>query len=115
MLAELRVCTKRTTTVFGFSLKTCLPKIVHGRFKIETQTASCTSKKRQNVIDAIVLRIGRLNGRITALDQVHARSFLNMGRSLLHVSGMNQQAFERLKIKDKRLDALSELPRTFFL
>jgi hypothetical protein len=67
------------------------------------------------VIDAIVLRIDRLIGRITALDQVHARSFLNMGRSLLHVSGMNQEALERLKIKDKRLDALSELPRTFFL
>ena len=67
------------------------------------------------MIDAIVLRIGRLIGQITALDQVHARSFLNMGRSLLHVSGMNQDALERLKIKDKRLDALSELPRTFFL
>jgi hypothetical protein len=67
------------------------------------------------VIDAIVLRIGRLIGRITALDQVHARSFLNMVRSLLHVSGMNQEALERLKIKDKRLDALSELSRTFFL
>ena len=67
------------------------------------------------MIDAIVLRIGRLIGQITALDQVHARSFLNMGRSLLHVSGINQEALERLKIKDKRLDALSELPRTFLL
>jgi hypothetical protein len=40
-----------------------------------------------------------------------------MGRNpLLHVSGMNQEAFERLKTKDKRrLDTVSEPHITFFL
>lgn len=49
------------------------------------------------------------------LRQVHARSFLIIGRNLLHVSGMNQEAFERLKIKDKRLDTLHEPHITYFL
>jgi hypothetical protein len=39
---------------------------------------------------------------------VHARPFLIMSTSPLHVSGMNQEAFEKLKIKDKRLSTVPE-------
>jgi hypothetical protein len=67
------------------------------------------------VIDAIVLRIGRLIGRITALDQVHARSFLNMVRSLLHVSGINQEALERLKNKRQEAWRIIRAIQNFFL
>jgi hypothetical protein len=72
-------------------------------------------QKKQNGIDAIVSRSGRLNRTDQHLNQVHEPSFLNMGRNPLHVSGMNQEAFERLKTKDKRLDTVSEPHITFFL
>ena len=73
-------------------------------------------QKKQNGIDAIVSRSGRLNRTGQHLGQVHEPSFLIMGRNPLHVSGMNQEAFERLKTKDKRrLDTVSEPHITFFL
>ena len=47
---------------------------------------------------------GRLNLTSQHLDQVHTGPFLIMGRNNpLHVSGMNQEAFERLKIKIRGL------------
>ena len=65
-------------------------------------------QKKQNVIGAIVSCGGRPGRTGQHLDQVHARPFLIMSKSPLHVSGMNQEAFEKLKIKDKRLSTVPE-------
>lgn len=77
-----------------------------GYFGASTGAAAAlvAASKKQDVIGAIVSRGGRpdLAGRY--LDQVCAPTLLIVGGNDHPVIGMNQEAFERLKIKDKRLD-----------
>jgi hypothetical protein len=56
---------------------------------------------------------GRLNRTAQHLGQVHTPSFLIMNRNRLHVSDMNQEAFERLKIKIRDLTQY-QIPRHIF-
>jgi hypothetical protein len=62
---------------------------------------SCTSKKECNWCKIFHIWQAQLNGQ--HLGQVHSPSFLIMNRNCPHVSGMNQEAFEKLKIKIRGL------------
>ena len=84
-----------------------------GYFGASTGAAAAlvAASKKQDVIGAIVSRGGRpdLAGRY--LDQVRAPTLLIVGGNDHPVIGMNQEAFERLKIKDKSKPELTWVPR----
>jgi putative phosphoribosyl transferase len=77
-----------------------------GYFGASTGAAAAlvAASKKQDVIGAIVSRSGRPDLAGRHLDQVCAPTLLIVGGNDHPVIGMNQEAFERLKIKDKRLD-----------
>ena len=77
-----------------------------GYFGASTGAAAAlvAASKKQDVVRAIVSRGGRPDLAGKYLDQVRAPTLLIVGGNDHRVIGMNQEAFERLKIKDKRLD-----------
>jgi putative phosphoribosyl transferase len=77
-----------------------------GYFGASTGAAAAlvAAAKKQDVVGAIVSRGGRPDLAGQYLDQVRAPTLLIVGGNDHPVIGMNQEAFERLKIKDKRLD-----------
>jgi putative phosphoribosyl transferase len=76
-----------------------------GYFGASTGAAAAlvAAAKKQDVVGAIVSRGGRPDLAGQYLDQVRAPTLLIVGGNDHPVIGMNQEAFERLKIKDKRL------------
>jgi putative phosphoribosyl transferase len=77
-----------------------------GYFGASTGAAAAlvAAAKKQDIVGAIVSRGGRPDLAGQYLDQVRAPTLLIVGGNDHPVIGMNQEAFERLKIKDKRLD-----------
>jgi dienelactone hydrolase len=76
-----------------------------GYFGASTGAAAAlvAATKRQNIIRAVVSRGGRPDLAGPYLDQVRVSTLLIVGGNDHPVIGMNQEAFERLKIKDKSL------------
>jgi putative phosphoribosyl transferase len=79
-----------------------------GYFGASTGAAAAlvAASKKQEVVGAIVSRGGRPDLARQYLDKVHAPTLLIVGGNDRSVIGMNQEAFDGLKIKDKRLDIL---------
>lgn len=77
-----------------------------GYFGASTGAAAAlvAASKKQEVVGAIVSRSGRPDLAGQYLDQVRAPTLLIVGGNDHPVIGMNQKAFDGLKIKDKRLD-----------
>ena len=77
-----------------------------GYFGASTGAAAAlvAAAKKQDKIGAVVSRGGRPDLAGQYLDQVCACTLLIVGGNDHPVIGMNKEAFERLKIKDKRLD-----------
>ena len=77
-----------------------------GYFGASTGAAAAlvAAAKKQDVVGAIVSRGGRPDLAGQYLDQVRAPTLLIVGGNDHPVIGMNQEALERMKIKNKRLD-----------
>jgi putative phosphoribosyl transferase len=77
-----------------------------GYFGASTGAAAAlvAAAKRQDVVRAVVSRGGRPDLAEKYLDQVNAPTLLIVGGDDHPVIGMNQEAFDKLKIKDKRLE-----------
>ncbi len=86
-----------------------------GYFGASTGAAAAlvAAAKRQNKIGAVVSRGGRPDLAGQYLEQVHASTLLIVGGNDHRVIDMNKEAFEKLKIKDKRLDIVPRATHLF--
>lgn len=77
-----------------------------GYFGASTGAAAAlvAAAKKQDVIQAVVSRGGRPDLAGEYLDKVRAPTLLIVGGNDHPVIGMNQEAFDKLKIKDKRIE-----------
>jgi putative phosphoribosyl transferase len=77
-----------------------------GYFGASTGAAAAlvAASKKQDVIKAVVSRGGRPDLAGQHLDRVRAPTLLIVGGNDHTIIGMNQEAFDRLKIKDKKLE-----------
>ena len=77
-----------------------------GYFGASTGAAAAlvAAAKKQDVVGAVVSRGGRPDLAGQYLDKVRAPTLLIVGGNDQPVIGMNQEALDRLRIKDKRLD-----------
>jgi dienelactone hydrolase len=86
-----------------------------GYFGASTGAAAAlvAAAKRQNKIGAVVSRGGRPDLAGQYLEQVRASTLLIVGGNDHRVIDMNKEAFEKLKIKDKRLDIVPRATHLF--
>jgi dienelactone hydrolase len=79
-----------------------------GYFGASTGAAAAllAAAKKQGVVRAVVSRGGRPDLAGQHLDKVRAPTLLIVGGNDSPVIGMNQEAFNKLKIKDKRLETV---------
>lgn len=77
-----------------------------GYFGASTGAAAAlvAAAKKQDVVKAVVSRGGRPDLAGQHLDKVRAPTLLIVGGNDRAVIGMNQEAFDKLKIKDKKLE-----------
>lgn len=87
-------------------LTKCASNAKIGYFGASTGAAAAlvAASKKQDAVRAVVSRGGRPDLAGQHLDRVRVPTLLIVGGNDHHVIGMNQEAFDRLKIKDKRLE-----------
>jgi len=86
-----------------------------GYFGASTGAAAAlvAAAKKQDIVRAVVSRGGRPDLAGLYLDKVRAPTLLIVGGNDYPVIGMNQEAFDKLKIKDKRLEIVQGATHLF--